>query len=172
MARVRRVEKEAKAGGIPCNDTLSETIPCGVESCGTGEQIDCKWGDWEPWGACDKCGGEKRRYRHIERMPDKGGKHCEYKASEEFTNCTRHCHTRQFCVWGDWSDWNGQCSSTCGNGYKKRERALKVLPFQETAATTPAPEAEAAEEEKEVAKKFAALKIQTEKVQNRRVQEM
>ena len=26
---------------------------------------DCMWGQWEMWGACDKCGGQRKRFRRV-----------------------------------------------------------------------------------------------------------
>merc|ERR1712166_603950 len=72
---MRRVKSEAKYGGLPCNKTISETIPCGTDPCRLGKKVvNCLWGDWGAWGACDKCGGEKRRYRHIEKIPSMEGR--------------------------------------------------------------------------------------------------
>jgi len=100
-----------------------------------------------------------RRYRHIEKMPEHGGQACEYKASEEFLNCTRHCHDRQYCVWSDWSNY-GDCTTTCGAGYKKRDRTLKLL----QAAPPPSP--------KDPSKLYEDLRVQAQQVQSSRTQEM
>ena len=80
----------------------------------------------ENWGECDECGGGKRRYRLITAMPKNGRKPCErHLPMEQVTNCTRACHERKYCVWGDWSDY-GDCSAACGADYKQRTRSLTV----------------------------------------------
>lgn len=160
MVRMRRVKSEAKSGGLPCNNTISETIPCGTDACRLGKKVvNCLWGEWGPFGACDKCGGQKRRYRHIEKTPEHGGLACEHKASEEFMNCTRHCHDRQYCVWSDWSDY-GECTTTCGAGSKKRNRTLKLLQKMPEVAAPP-PE-----------KLYDTLRVQAQQVESSRTQEM
>jgi len=159
MVRMRRITSEAKSGGAPCNTTIGETMACGVDPCRLGKKtVNCLWGDWGDWGACDKCGGEKRRYRHIEKMPENGGAACENQPSEEFSNCTRHCHDRQYCVWSDWSSY-GDCTTTCGPGYQKRDRTLKLL----QAAPPPV---------KDPSKLYEDLRSQAQQVQSSRTQEM
>lgn len=159
MVRMRRITSEAKSGGAPCNTTIGETMACGIDPCRLGKKtVNCLWGDWGNWGACDKCGGEKRRYRHIEKMPENGGAACENQPSEEFSNCTRHCHDRQYCVWSDWSGY-GDCTTTCGPGYQKRDRTLKLL----QAAPPPV---------KDPSKLYEDLRSQAQQVQSSRTQEM
>jgi len=123
--KAREILQEAENGGKSCAGPLSETRGCGTESCVVQDcdPVDCKWGDWDEWSACDKCGGEKKRFRHIMSMPACGGAACEFGAGEEATNCTRKCHEPTYCTFGQWSNW-GSCSADCGNGVRSRERHL------------------------------------------------
>merc|ERR1712003_27068 len=91
------------------------------------EPIDCRWGDWEHWGDCDKCGGQKRRFRHVVQQALRGGKICKPDASEEIVACPRRCHEKLYCSWAQWSLW-GTCDSKCGEGSRTRERVLQVVP--------------------------------------------
>merc|ERR1712048_352043 len=158
--RTRKVKTEAKAGGKPCggeDGALSETTGCNEGSCNAGVEVqDCTWGDWKNWGECDKCGGEKRRYRLITAMPKNGGKPCDKNLPlEEVGNCTRACHERQYCVWGDWGEYDA-CSVTCGEGYKKRERSLIAV----------------SGDEPDTSRLFNDLIKEKEQMQNENVQEM
>merc|ERR1712048_336787 len=107
---------------------LSETRPCELDACPNGcKAADCIWGHWSEWSACDKCGGEKRRFRHVVSMAKCGGAACKPDLAEEVTNCTRMCHQPSYCAFGDWTSW-GQCTATCGSGEQHRERHLKLMP--------------------------------------------
>lgn len=121
--RRRQVTTEPKSSGKPCTGPLSETGGCGERPCRDNSPVDCLWGDWSGWGACDKCGGEKRRYRQIQHMPKFGGRACDYQASEEFAACARSCHERTYCSWMEWSDWQS-CTVSCGDGSRTRRREL------------------------------------------------
>lgn len=122
-SRERPIDVPA-AGGRPCMGAEVETGPCGLVPClQEAKVVDCEWGLWADWGACDKCGGERRRYRHVNMMPEHGGKPCAAQDSEEFSSCVRHCHEHQYCAWSDWSLF-GDCSTSCGAGLAKRHRKL------------------------------------------------
>lgn len=122
-SRGRSLDTPAQAGGRPCEGPLAETLGCNSEPC----KIDCKWTEWSSWSACEKCGGERKRFRHISQMPRHGGVPCESGASEEQDRCPRICHARAFCAWGDWEDFR-DCSATCGSsGHRERGRNLKVV---------------------------------------------
>jgi len=123
-SRRRDIKKEAKGSGIPCDANLMMVDGCNEHACDDKMPLDCEWGEWSDWGGCDKCGGEKRRYRHIAQMPRLGGKACGYNASEEFTACPRHCHERVYCAWQEWADWD-KCTASCGSGTRQRERKLE-----------------------------------------------
>lgn len=122
-SRSRHLKTLPQAGGHPCDEHLAETVGCNLVPC----KIDCKWTDWSSWSACEKCGGERKRFRHISQMPRHGGMPCATGASEEQDKCDRVCHQRSFCAWGDWEDFR-QCSMTCGTGgHRERGRALRLV---------------------------------------------
>jgi hypothetical protein len=126
--RHRDIAIEAAHMGAACDPVLSEVQGCGLNYC--EKQCDpesCEWSDWEEWSACDKCGGQAKRFRHVRREAKCGGLACEALASEETTNCTRACHDPYYCAWGEWQDW-GECSATCGAGEKIRTRYLTLVP--------------------------------------------
>merc|ERR1712151_1159732 len=81
-------------------------------------------GQWGEWGSCDVCGGQRKRFRHINRMPTDGGQPCAYQASEEVGCCPSRCHGAVFCAWGRWDD-SEKCSATCGGGTRKRVRYMQ-----------------------------------------------
>lgn len=125
--RARSVAAEARGGGRCPPAALSEVRPCGRRPCpGECAPADCRWGDWGAWSACDKCGGERRRSRHVLSVAHCGGEPCEPGLSEEVTTCTRSCHEPSYCAFGDWSSW-GACSATCGSGVHERTRHLEVV---------------------------------------------
>merc|ERR1719210_192047 len=76
--RVREVLKEAENGGACPAATLSETQGCRFAMCPDAcMPVDCKWGVWGEWSACDKCGGQKRRVKHVLEHPQCGGDPCD-----------------------------------------------------------------------------------------------
>jgi len=124
-ARERAVLTPSSGGGQPCEGDLEETGPCHTEACPAPLAIDCEWQDWSEWGACDKCGGQKKRFRHIMTMPEHGGLPCESGEAEETTECTRQCHEPVYCEWGGWSEWSN-CPEGCATHKKTRKRMLEV----------------------------------------------
>jgi len=127
QAERKRGESVAAAnGGVPCSGQLQEMNVCNKAECPVkAGPKPCLWGNWMGWGACDKCGGERKRTRQILRMPEEGGTPCPDGASEEVTKCLRKCHDPVFCVWTQWED-EGSCSATCGEGTIKRVRYLQA----------------------------------------------
>merc|ERR1711957_173499 len=124
--RMREVEAEGKNGGVMCDGSLSEVSECNPLACPVPKgPKPCEWGEWMEWGACDKCGGQRKRTRQIERMPEDGGEPCSAGASEETQKCKRQCHAPVFCSWSAWEE-EGGCSVTCGVGTVKRVRYLQA----------------------------------------------
>jgi len=122
--RSREILQQPSRGGFGCSEALSETRECMQKPCHNDcTPVDCLWTDWHEWGACDRCGGQMRRTRHIYSHPFCGGRACERSAAEETTNCTRQCRDKTFCAWSEWSDY-GPCTATCGAGLQSRERNL------------------------------------------------
>jgi len=127
MNRLRRILTEPKGMGIPCNGPLDMTEGCNTHACminGT-MPIDCAWGEWSEWGACDKCNGQRHRFRNIAAMPEFGGQDCKLSDTEETDRCARNCHGPLWCSWGDWSEFS-RCTKTCGKGTMRRERHLAI----------------------------------------------
>jgi len=125
--RIRRIVTEPKGGGIPFSGPLEQTDGCNLDPClvnGTAP-IPCTWGDWSEWGACDKCNGQRHRFRNIKTMPEFGGAPCLLHKTEETERCARNCHGPLWCSWGDWSSY-AECTKTCGKGTMKRERHLTL----------------------------------------------
>jgi len=124
--KTKAIIKQGANGGKMCSGALSKAVQCLKPKCfvPTFEPgTDCTWGDWSDWGECDKCGGQRKRNRHIDQMPENGGTPCEANASEEVGKCDRQCHDIFYCKWGAWKE-HGTCSKSCGNGSIKVVRYL------------------------------------------------
>merc|ERR550532_704707 len=80
--RAREVIVEPEYGGKRC-PALEETMVCNTDQC----PVDCKVGDWKPWGECSlTCGGgTKTRARDVIEEPKNGGALCS--ALEETMDC-------------------------------------------------------------------------------------
>merc|ERR1719265_128817 len=97
-----REPKRASAAGRPCAGALTELRPCNTELCHGVK--DCELSDWSEWGACQSCGGERSRNRHVVAYPENGGKPCPTGAIEELEKCDRRCNM-VYCGWTSWRDW-------------------------------------------------------------------
>eukprot|EP00930_Biecheleria_cincta_P073322 TRINITY_DN6062_c0_g2_i1.p1 TRINITY_DN6062_c0_g2~~TRINITY_DN6062_c0_g2_i1.p1 ORF type:complete len:1830 (-),score=240.41 TRINITY_DN6062_c0_g2_i1:94-5583(-) len=123
--RSRNIIAQARRGGKPCLGSLTEIKECARHSCDGPQPKDCIFGEWEQWGACGKCSGQRKRFRNIKQYAEEGGKNCELTNTEETGNCPRFCHAKQYCGWALWGEW-GECSSSCGKGYRQRRRHLEL----------------------------------------------
>jgi len=124
--REKKILVEAQRGGHGCQGSLGETNVCASGACpdvGT-TKVDCSWGLWSDWGACDRCGGQRKRFRHVVTTPKNGGALCNQEASEETGACNRHCHEQYYCAWANWQQWDS-CSASCGYGKRSRTRHLE-----------------------------------------------
>lgn len=124
--RRREIIQEPKFGGEGCDASIKEVSECNMHPCHMAQN--CKWGEWNEWGACSQeCGGGQRnRYRHIMLMPKNGGFACNKHDSVEIEACNAQpCGTLQYCGWGPWADWTS-CSVSCGRGEQSRQRSLVV----------------------------------------------
>eukprot|EP00416_Gambierdiscus_australes_P025281 CAMPEP_0171058888 /NCGR_PEP_ID=MMETSP0766_2-20121228/2807_1 /TAXON_ID=439317 /ORGANISM="Gambierdiscus australes, Strain CAWD 149" /LENGTH=844 /DNA_ID=CAMNT_0011514241 /DNA_START=13 /DNA_END=2548 /DNA_ORIENTATION=- len=122
-AHSRDILRLPASGGKACEGPLAVVRQCGMEKCPGPAPVDCAYGEWQDWGACGKCGGERTRFRHITQYAKHGGKVCEPFEAEEVSACPRQCHEKLYCAWGDWAHW-GECSSHCGKGKRMRRRYL------------------------------------------------
>jgi len=124
--REREILSRAVNGGAVCNGPSAEVRQCMPAVCPVvAGPRPCLWSKWMQWGACDKCGGQRKRNRQILRMADDGGDPCIPGASEETERCKRKCHDPIYCAWSNWED-EGACSVTCGVGMLKRVRYLQT----------------------------------------------
>jgi len=120
--RMRVVEQRAFHGGRGCLAALSEVKECNRQLCNGGTfPVDCLLADWSDWGICDKCDGEKTRFRNIQRYAANGGRPCAQSDVRQVGQCDRKCSRNLWCTWTDWQDWDA-CSKTCGRGAKRRRR--------------------------------------------------
>jgi len=121
--RKRDIIKLPQGDGEVCKGPLKEIQECARQNCEGPNPIDCEIGDWEEWGACDKCAGQRRRIRNILQHPKNGGKNCDDGAWEEIGKCPRRCHEKLFCTWNGWLEWS-KCSANCGIAKRVRKRYL------------------------------------------------
>jgi len=136
IQRHREVQQSAKFGGKACDGALTELKECARTACPGPVEKDCVFGDWQDWGACGKCGGQRKRFRSITQYATDGGRNCDIEGHEETGKCNRICHARQYCTWSNWMEWGG-CMETCGTGTRTRRRYLTL---SETKAEPPAPQ--------------------------------
>jgi len=124
--RQRHISVPPKDLGRACNGSTLVVNSCNMQVCPGGN--DCKYHPWHDWGACDRCGGQRKRSRELNHAGN-GGQNCLQDSTEEVQGCSRHCHGAKFCAWADWAPW-GTCSATCGNGRMSRTRQLALSDFQ------------------------------------------
>mmetsp|Transcript_20560 Transcript_20560/g.44936 ORF Transcript_20560/g.44936 Transcript_20560/m.44936 type:complete len:1516 (-) Transcript_20560:96-4643(-) len=156
MTQRTRVEAvKSRNMGKACAGSLVQIRECGRGACTKAVPIDCKFGDWQDWGACDKCGGQRKRFRSMINEAENGGINCDPLGHEETSNCTRACHQKTWCTWGSWVNW-GQCSVSCGLGTRARRRYL-------TESDKPAPEPLSPEE---LLGKYETLSSQLESLES------
>lgn len=139
--RTRVVVQRASHGGRGCLAALSEVNECNRHLCTGGSgPIDCEVGQWEEWGLCNKCDGERTRFRNILRYASNGGRTCDQMSIREVDKCPRSCNGNLYCTWASWEDW-GDCSKTCGRGGKRRRRRYLHLTQDREDVLAPEPEA-------------------------------
>lgn len=123
--RHRAVAQSASGGGAGCQGALAEIGECGKEQCPGAEVVDCKFSDWQEWGACSKCSGERMRYRHVLEYATSYGANCEAGDLRQIADCPRVCGGEHYCVWDGWEAWSS-CSNSCGPGKRQRRRSLQL----------------------------------------------
>ncbi|XP_043861300.1 adhesion G protein-coupled receptor B1 isoform X3 [Dromiciops gliroides] len=107
-------------GGNPCEGPEKQTKFCNIALC-PGRAVDGNWNEWSSWSSCSSScsNGTQQRTREC-NGPSYGGAECQGHWAE-----TRDCFLRQCPVDGKWQAWGtwGSCSTTCGGGTQRRDRA-------------------------------------------------
>jgi len=124
--RLRHILSPATENGQPCNETLAETGSCGIGACPHAACVDCAWHNWDDWGACSRCGGQRYRHRSIATMPNFCGQTCTEEDAKQTGTCTSECEQTRWCAWSAWTGY-GDCSAKCGPAQKSRQRNLVML---------------------------------------------
>eukprot|EP00929_Paragymnodinium_shiwhaense_P041808 TRINITY_DN21711_c0_g1_i1.p1 TRINITY_DN21711_c0_g1~~TRINITY_DN21711_c0_g1_i1.p1 ORF type:complete len:1837 (-),score=319.72 TRINITY_DN21711_c0_g1_i1:105-5615(-) len=116
-SRGRRIKSHAANGGTQCTGPESEVRQCEANPCPKKAAVNCELGEWEEWGACTKCDGQRMRSRQIKRYPLHGGKPCNALMMEDTEPCPGSCgdEGNRFCTWNAWTQWT-TCSTSCGAG--------------------------------------------------------
>lgn len=174
-SRYREIVHERFAGGKACEGPLAVQQTCNNLECEAQCQpVDCLWADWTSWSACDKCGGQRKRFRHVSALPVCGGKLCDPTLAEETTNCTRMCHEPIYCGFGEWESWS-VCDATCGEGVRMRSRQLELHVKDNTQSDvfrTLSDNAEEADDVEALQARIERLASETQALERRRAQEM
>merc|ERR1712039_426573 len=84
-------------------------------------------------------------------------------AMEESSKCPRKCHTKLYCTWADWGNWNA-CSSTCGSGGRRHRKRHLYLSASDTAPQLP--------DWADLASKYESLYRQTQELEEYEIQEL
>jgi len=127
--RVRKAQKFASSGGKPCTGKNDENVAMKeVKGCLPKPPTTCVLGNWTDWLPCDKTcdGGQTTRSRQF-LAPAANTGSCGTFALTETASCGETpCHTADpgDCQLSQWSIWT-DCSITCGNGTRTRERQIK-----------------------------------------------
>jgi len=143
-SRTRNIAAPASNGGKDCEGITDEVAQCDTAACETTGPTDCVPGEWEDWGMCDKCGGQRVRSKDPVQEATHGGRPCSAADIRQVGVCPDGCLVVEgSCSWSDWGLWS-KCTTTCGAGQRGRRRELKhvahaevplmeVLPVKQTA---------------------------------------
>eukprot|EP00927_Polykrikos_kofoidii_P048408 TRINITY_DN4268_c5_g1_i1.p1 TRINITY_DN4268_c5_g1~~TRINITY_DN4268_c5_g1_i1.p1 ORF type:complete len:1573 (-),score=284.21 TRINITY_DN4268_c5_g1_i1:333-5015(-) len=123
-SRVRTIATPAQNGGLLCDDSLQETMPCAEIDCASVVGIPCRADTWSSWSACSTtCGtGMSTRSRTILNEAKGGGLGCNFGLSQARGCEVKKCEVTD-CKWGVWADWEA-CTATCGGGRQTRVRSI------------------------------------------------
>jgi len=162
QVRTRFIEAEGSYGGAVCKGPLEETLACNTEECEGPAPIDCEWVDWHAWGACDRCDGQWKRYRSIQKVNKNRGVRCLPGDSEETRkgDCERCTTPQMFCTFGEWKEW-GDCTVSCGIGKRSRRRFLLKSSQKAKGLSLP-----------DVAEKYELLQRSSQNMENTHVKEL
>ncbi|XP_060591307.1 SCO-spondin-like isoform X2 [Ruditapes philippinarum] len=113
-----------KGGGKQCAGNFTESGDCYEGEC----PVDGEWTEWAVWTTCSAtCGiGYKFRNRSCNNpAPQYGGVNCSGNYDDNSTCSITHCPIDG--QWGSWHEWS-DCSTTCGSGFKLRNRTCDNPP--------------------------------------------
>lgn len=165
-SRGRTIKAPSKYGGKQCSGPEEEIKQCESAPCPEARAIDCAMGEWEDWGACTKCAGQRMRVRNIMTYPLHGGKPCDADMLETTEPCPRSCedNSDKFCTWNAWTEWT-QCSSSCGAGQRSRRKYLGL-------ADTPEPPVQDLVDSKQLIARYEALSQKVLQIEQTHSQDM
>ncbi|CAE8680778.1 unnamed protein product [Polarella glacialis] len=162
--RGRKILVQATNGGKACDGRLEEIRECSRNDCAAPAPQDCKLSQWQEWGACSKCSGQRLRYRNILQYAEFAGLNCNETDTQESTSCPRKCDGESFCVWATWEEWQ-RCTAACGTGGKRtRRRYLQVT-------SDPTSKADALQPVQDLVMKYSALYMRTEELEGSHLQD-
>ena len=128
----------ANIWGDPVYTIAETTCDCPCVDCDQKEGM-CpqpkrlgSWGKWSRWGTCSAtCGGGiRQRLRECTAPDGEGGREpcglCKGEREER-----ESCNDWKCPFWSEWAPWS-QCSSTCGQGERTRQRTCDGTNFRVT----------------------------------------
>jgi len=124
-SRSRFVQSQPMEGGKPCVGKLDDYDSCNDISCNPNT-VNGAFSQWSAWGICScKCHGTRGRERTIQVYNSEGGKPVT-GGLKEVGPCGEDCSDGTpdvDCKLSEWGPW-GECSRTCDNGHRFRERDI------------------------------------------------
>jgi len=160
--RTRQIVRLPSGGGKPCDGGLSVAHECNRQPCVGPKPVDCMLSAWQEWGACSKCGGQRKRFKNVIRYTANGGRDCPQAEVEQVVRCPRTCLHTLYCTWASWSSW-GECSSKCGVGRRGRRREVMA---------TSSEMVEPPRAVHEIMAQYEQLQLQTQAMERNHLQEL
>lgn len=112
-----------------------ETRQCNTYPC----PLDCKYGQWTEWTACNKhCGGGSQgRNRQIKQYPVGTGTPCLADRCVESQSCnSQECpYDCIFHYWSEWSSCSAPCSTVSTPGQQTRTRHVEEVQVERPGGT-------------------------------------
>jgi len=132
--RTREIKWNLRNGGNPC-PPAEETKSCEDQCC----PVDCVYGKWGPWSACDeKCDGKEHlieRTRHVVTPTICGGKTCEEVYKGEGKTQSKPCNILQ--VKADKViEWEGKISALEGQLHELKGKYCSPNPCEHSTTCT------------------------------------